>query len=69
LLATTIFTSPIWGGWAVSACCRKVFNTSSTSQNIQLTETAVINPTTVNEARFQYSVNRNETLGNGTIPD
>jgi hypothetical protein len=46
----------------------KSFNTSSTSQNIQLTETAVINPTTVNEARFQYSVNRNDTLGNGTIP-
>jgi hypothetical protein len=44
------------------------FNTSSTNQNIQLTETAVINATTVNEARFQYSHNRNETLGNGTIP-
>lgn len=46
----------------------KSFNLASTNQNIQLTETAVINPTTVNEARFQYSHNNSETLGNGTIP-
>ena len=44
------------------------FQTSSTNQNIQLTETAVINAHTINEARFQYSHNRNETSGNGTIP-
>ena len=46
----------------------KSFNTSSTNHNIQLTETAVINATTLNEARFQYSHNSSETVGNGTIP-
>ena len=41
---------------------------SSTNQNVQLTETAVLNATTVNEMRFQFSHNRNESLGNSTIP-
>jgi carboxypeptidase family protein/TonB-dependent receptor-like protein len=44
------------------------FNTLSTNQNIQLTETAIINPTTVNELRFQYSFNRNEQIGDITVP-
>jgi hypothetical protein len=41
---------------------------SSTNHNIQLTETAVINATTVNEIRFQYSHSRFEQHGNSTIP-
>lgn len=41
---------------------------SSTNQNIQLTETAVLNAHMINEARFQYSHNRSESLGNSTIP-
>lgn len=56
------------GGLGGFSLLSKSFNTSSTNQNIQLTETAVINATTVNEARFQYSHNRSETVGNGTIP-
>src|SRR5215218_8566548 len=44
------------------------FNTLSTNQNVQVTETAILNPTTVNETRFQYSVNRNEQTGNNSIP-
>src|SRR5688572_22945167 len=32
----------------------------STNQNVQLTETAVINATTINETRFQFSHNRSE---------
>ena len=44
------------------------FDVVSTSQNFQLTETAVLNPTTINEVRFQYSHNRNENIGNNTIP-
>lgn len=44
------------------------YPSSSTNQNIQLTETAVINAFTINEARFQYSRNRSESLGNSTIP-
>jgi len=44
------------------------FDVVSTNQNIQLTETAVLNSTTINEVRFQYSHNRNENIGNNTIP-
>jgi hypothetical protein len=44
------------------------FNTISTNQNLQLTETAVINATTINETRFQFSRGRNENLGNSSIP-
>jgi hypothetical protein len=40
----------------------------STNQNIQLTETAVINATTINETRFQFARNTNESLGNNTVP-
>lgn len=44
------------------------YDFESTNQNIQLTETAVINATTINETRFQFARNRNESLGNNTIP-
>lgn len=44
------------------------FTTESTNHNIQLTETAVINATTINELRFQYSHSRNQQNGNNTIP-
>jgi hypothetical protein len=46
----------------------KSYTTASTNQNIQLTETAVINAYTINETRFQYSHNRNQQNGNSTIP-
>jgi len=62
------FHSTSLGGLGGFSLLSKSFNNASTNHNIQLTETAVINPTTVNEARFQYSRNRSETLGNGTIP-
>src|SRR5690349_18968073 len=44
------------------------FDTISTGQNIQLTETAILNPTTINETRFQYSHNTNEQIGNNSVP-
>jgi hypothetical protein len=44
------------------------FDTISTGHNIQLTETAILNPTTVNETRFQFSHNTNEQIGNNSIP-
>jgi uncharacterized lipoprotein NlpE involved in copper resistance len=44
------------------------FDQSSTSQVFQVTETAVLNATTINETRFQYSHNRSESLGNTAIP-
>jgi len=46
----------------------KSYPIASTNHNIQLTETAVINATTVNEIRFQYSHSRIEQNGNSTIP-
>ncbi|HKY42364.1 MAG TPA: TonB-dependent receptor [Pyrinomonadaceae bacterium] len=44
------------------------FDTVSTNQNIQLTETAILNPTMVNETRFQFSHGRNEQIGNNDVP-
>lgn len=44
------------------------YDFASRNQNLQLTETAVINAFTINETRFQYSRGRNESLGNSTIP-
>ncbi len=44
------------------------FNQSSTSQVFQVTETAVLNATTINETRFQFSHNHSESLGNSSIP-
>ena len=46
----------------------RAYDFSFTSQVFQLTETAVLNPTTINETRFQFSHNRSEQLGNSTIP-
>ncbi len=44
------------------------FDTVSTNQNIQLTETAILNSTTINETRFQFSHGRNEQAGNNDMP-
>lgn len=44
------------------------FNTVSTNHTIQLTETAILNSTTINETRFQYSHGRSEQIGNNSIP-
>src|ERR1700681_2542789 len=44
------------------------YDASSTSQVFQVTETSVLNATTINETRFQFSHNRSEQLGNSSIP-
>ena len=44
------------------------FDTVSTNQNIQITETAILNSTTINETRFQYSHGRNEQIGDNSVP-
>jgi hypothetical protein len=46
----------------------RAYDTLSTNQNIQLTETAILNPTTINETRFQYSFNRFQQDGSNEIP-
>ncbi|HYJ86407.1 MAG TPA: carboxypeptidase-like regulatory domain-containing protein [Pyrinomonadaceae bacterium] len=44
------------------------FTALASSHNLQLTETAVINPTTLNETRFQFTRSRNEYLGDSSKP-
>ena len=44
------------------------FDVLNVNQNIQLTETAILNPTTINETRFQFSHGRNEQDGNNSVP-
>lgn len=46
----------------------RAYNRSNTEQTLQLTETAVLSPTMINETRFQYIRNRNRQDGNNTIP-
>jgi hypothetical protein len=53
------------GGFSLA---ERGYNNSSTNQVFQVTETAVLNATTINETRFQFSHNRSEQLGNSTIP-
>ena len=40
------------------------FDTVVTNHTIQLTETAILNPTTINETRFQFLRSRNDLTGN-----
>lgn len=46
----------------------RAYKTASSQQTFQLTETAVLNASMINETRFQYSSNHNESLGENTIP-
>lgn len=46
----------------------RAFNAANTQQTFQLTETAVLTPTIINETRFQYIRGRSEQDGNNTIP-
>ncbi len=46
----------------------RAYANSSTNHNIQLTETAVLNASMINETRFQFSQDRNESLGDNSIP-
>src|ERR1041385_3985384 len=46
----------------------RALDRSNTSQTVQLTETAVISPTMMNETRFQYIRNRSQQDGNKPIP-
>ncbi|HEY6230159.1 MAG TPA: carboxypeptidase regulatory-like domain-containing protein [Pyrinomonadaceae bacterium] len=43
------------------------YNSSSTQQNIQLTETAVLNASMINEVKFQFTDNQNESLADNTL--
>jgi len=46
----------------------RAYDQSSTQHTFQLTETAVLSATMVNETRFQFVQQKSESLGNNTIP-
>lgn len=46
----------------------RAFDTASTQQTFQLTETAILTPTVINETRFQYIRARSERNADNTIP-
>src|SRR6266496_3717360 len=46
----------------------RAYNSSSTQQNIQLTETAVLNASMINETKFQFTRQRAESLADNTLP-
>jgi hypothetical protein len=46
----------------------RAFDLLTVNQNVQVTETAILNPTTINETRFQFTHNRNEQTGSNSIP-
>jgi hypothetical protein len=53
------------GGFSLQ---ERAFDTASTQQTFQLTETAVLTPTVINETRFQYIRARTNRDGNNTLP-
>ncbi len=53
------------GGFNLPA---RAFDTRSTQQTVQLTETAIINKKIVNETRFQYERNRRRQEGDALAP-
>lgn len=46
----------------------RAYNSSFTQHTLQLTETAVLGPTMINETRFQFSRQSSESLGDNTRP-
>jgi hypothetical protein len=56
------------GGVSGFSLPERAYDSSSTQQNIQFTETAVLNPTMINEVKFQFTHQRNESLADNSIP-
>ncbi len=46
----------------------RAYNAMNTEHEFRLTETAIINPKTVNETRFEYSFQKNAQNGDNSIP-
>lgn len=47
---------------------QRAYDSLFTSHNLQVTETAVLNPTTINETRFQFTNSRSELFGDSRTP-
>ncbi|HXG82429.1 MAG TPA: hypothetical protein VNI84_00245, partial [Pyrinomonadaceae bacterium] len=46
----------------------RAFTVKNTNHDIQLTETAIINPKTINETRFRYEIENRDQEGDNSIP-
>lgn len=46
----------------------RAFDTTNTQHTVQLTETAVLNPKTINETRFQFIRSTSENNGDNSVP-
>jgi len=46
----------------------RAYATTTTEHEFRLTETMIINPTTINETRFQYEINKRDQTGDNSIP-
>jgi hypothetical protein len=56
------------GGIGGFSLPERAFDSANTQHNLQLTETAIISPTVINETRFQYTHQHSEQNGNNTVP-
>ena len=56
------------GGVSGFSLPERAYDSSSTQQNIQLTETAVLNASMINEAKFQFTRQRAESLADNSQP-
>ncbi|MDQ1707891.1 MAG: hypothetical protein QOJ88_1102 [Pyrinomonadaceae bacterium] len=56
------------GGIGGFSLPERAYDSSSTQQNFQLTETAVLNASMINETKFQFTHQTAESLGNNTLP-
>lgn len=61
-------TSTENGGVGGFSLPERAFNSSSTQQTLQLTETAILSPTVINETRFQFIHQRTEQQGDNSVP-
>jgi len=46
----------------------RAYETKNSEHEFRLTETMIINPTTINETRFEYSTEKREQVGDNSIP-
>ena len=60
-----VFKNSGVGGFSLP---ERAYDRLGTEQNIQLTETAVLNASMINETRFQFNHNTSESLGDNSIP-
>lgn len=56
------------GGVGGFSLPERAFDSSSTQQNIQLTETAILNASMINETKFQFTRQRAENLADNSLP-